>query len=99
MPPELVNVEVSKMAVLHGYIHFMGQPAVKVITLLVGFWLALPERVKEGVTHLLPCPHWFVSEKSKRLLWAGLMRSHIGSTGLAEIAIPAPVLTPIYSCV
>lgn len=94
-PPELVNVEVPEMAILDWYFHLMGQPAVKVVALLVGLWLSLPERVKESVTHLFPCPHRFVSQQTQGFPWAGLMRPYIGPALLTEVAISASVLPSI----
>ena len=95
-PPELVNVEVPEMAILDWYFHLMGQPAVKVVALLVGFWLALPERVKNSMAHLFPCPHRFISQQPQSFPWAGLMRSHIGPARFAEVTVAAPILPAIH---
>lgn len=96
-PPELVNIEVPEVAILDWYFHLMGQPAVKVVALLVGLWLSLPKRIKESVAHLLSCPHRFICQQPQGFPWAWLMRPYIGPTLLTEVAVAAPVFPAIYT--
>lgn len=95
-PPELVNVKVAEVAIFHGYPHFMGQPAVKVVALLAGLWLALPDRVKEGVSHLLSCPHRLIGQQPQGLSRTRLVCPYISPAGLAEVAVPVPIFPAIY---
>lgn len=94
-PPKLADVEVAEMAALNWYPHLVGQPAVKVVPLLSGFWFPFPKAIKDSVAHLLSCPHRLVCQQSKGFPWAGLMRSNIGPTPLTEIAIATSILPAI----
>ena len=94
-PPELVNVKIAEVTALHGYPHFVSQPAVKVAPLLSCFRLPLPKRIEDSVAHLLLGPHRFVGKQSQGFPWAGLMRANIGPALLTKVAVAAPVLPAI----
>ena len=92
---ELVNIKVSEVAILNGYLHFTCQPSIQIVPLLSGFWFPFPKAIKDNVAHLLSCPHWLVSQQTQGFPWAGLMRPHIGPACFAEVAVSAPVLPAI----
>ena len=85
----------SEVAVLNGYAHLTGKPAVCAAALMAGVFLALPHGIEERMAHHFALAHRLVRQQTKGFPRPGNVGADIGPAVEAEVAVAAPVLSAV----